>query len=74
MLAALVQLAIPEVVVGQPELKKNRQRVSCCLDRVVVRQNHPCVVNRRALFQGPISGRESLKNGGASDLGTAGEK
>ena len=28
--------------------KKNRKRVSCCLSWVVVRQNHPRVVNRRA--------------------------
>ena len=38
----------PELVVGQPELKKPRKRVSCCLAWVVVRQNHPSVVNRRA--------------------------
>ena len=36
----------PELVVGQPELKKNIKRVSCCLAWVVVRQNHPCVINR----------------------------
>ena len=35
----------PEVLIGQPELKKNRKRVSGCLGWVVVRQNHRCVVN-----------------------------
>ena len=38
----------PELVVGQPELEKPRKRVSCSLAWVMVRQNHPCVVKRRA--------------------------
>ena len=48
-LAILVGLAKTEMMVGQPELKKIKKRVSCYLAWVVVRQNHPCVANRRVL-------------------------
>ena len=63
-LTILVGLATPEVVVSQPKLKKYRKRVSCCLAWVVVRQNHPCVVNRRVLQCKEIRVQSMVLNSG----------